>query len=135
MGLMDEPTLERSITVAQDSLSLAGPTIKSALGSDADLTFKMAPYVAGVTILPDESGDGVWTHSSNETIEVEVEFSETVTVGETDGMPTISLWIDGREYQVSYASGSGSDTLTFEYQVTSTAGAFANGTIYVASIT
>lgn len=134
MRYTDTQTLDKSVTVAQNGLSLAGSTIRSAQGSDADLSFKLAPYVTGVTVLQEESGDGVWTHDANETISVTVDFSETVTVDETHGTPTIDLWIDGREHQVSYASGSGNETLTFEHEVTSTDGGFANGTVNVASI-
>ena len=124
-----------SVTVVRDSIDLNGGTLQSLRGTDASLTFTRSPYVTTVTVLEEESGDWFWTHADpSETIVVEVEFSETVTVNTTSGTPTIGILIGGTEVQAEYVRGSGTDTLDFEYAVAATDGSAGDGWVGVAKI-
>ena len=65
-----------------------------------------------VTNVTSSIADG--TYVSGNTIPVQVVFSETVTVS---GTPRIQLDLDGADKYVNYVSGSGSNTLQFDYLV------------------
>ena len=125
----------QSISVIQNGIDLNGGTIESLRGSDASITFTGSPYVAAVTILEEENGDYFWTHSNpSEKIKVDVEFSETVTVNTSGGTPTIGIKLANGDVHASYASGSGSGTLRFEYAVTATDGGAGDGWVGTAAI-
>ena len=124
-----------SVNIIQNSIALNGGTIKSLRGSEASLTFTGSPYVTAVTILEDENDDYFWTHANpSEKIEIEVEFSETVTVNTSGGTPTIGIRLANGDVQGSYVRGSGSDTLEFEYAVTATDGGAGDGWVGTAAI-
>ena len=124
-----------SVNIIQNSIALNGGTIESLRGTEASLTFTGSPYVTAVTILEEENGDYFWTHANpSEKIEVEVEFSETVTVNTSGGTPTIGIRLSDGDVQASYVRGSGSDTLEFEYAVTATDGYAGDGWVGTAAI-
>ena len=100
--------------------------VGDALGRRAVLDFAVAPYVTGVAVLPEASGDGVWT--TGETIEAELTFSEAVTV--TGGTPTVEVTAGNAAKTAAYASGAGTASLVFAYPVTA-----ADGTVTQAALT
>ena len=105
--------------VVANSLDPNGTTLGDTEGYEAELGFSVAPYVTAVALVPDASGDGRW--DPGEAIEVRLTFSEPVTV--TGGAPWLDVSIGGLPGAVSYASGSGTATLTFSYGVPEGAGA------------
>ncbi|HTZ05527.1 MAG TPA: SwmB domain-containing protein, partial [Gaiellaceae bacterium] len=108
------------------ALALSGGTIQDAAANDADLTLP-SPGGAGslgfnkaividttaptVTSVSSTSADGYYV--AGQTIHVTVGFSEPVTV---TGTPTLALNTTPAE-DATYASGSGTSTLTFDYVV------------------
>ena len=109
---------------ATNSLALAGGTIVDVVGNGAVLTLP-APggpgslgadkaivvdtTAATVTGVASDTADGVY--NAADTIEIEVGFSESVTV---TGSPTLAL---NTGAAATYTSGSGTPTLTFTYTV------------------
>ncbi|KMO42288.1 hypothetical protein VQ03_11125, partial [Methylobacterium tarhaniae] len=113
--------------VATNALALNGGTITDAAGNAATLTLAApgttgslgnakaividttAPTVTGVS---STTADG--TYKAGATISLQVGFSEAVTV---TGTPQLTLATGGTGRAVDYASGSGSNSLTFTYTV------------------
>ena len=74
----------------------------------------------GAEVVTDAGSDGAW--AAGETVEAAVTFDAPVTVGTEDGTPTLALILDTRAANggirlASYASGSGTETLTFAWRV------------------
>ncbi|PAU80450.1 hypothetical protein CK501_08365 [Halovibrio salipaludis] len=65
-----------------------------------------------VTNVTSSATDG--TYRGGDTIPLQVTFSETVNV---TGTPRLQVDLDGTDKNVSYTSGSGTDTLQFDYDV------------------
>ena len=103
----------RKARVAANGLSLNGTVLGDSNGQEAELDFATAPYVTGVELVADASGDGIWTHG--ETIEVRITFNEAVSVG--GGSPILWIAIAGAPQALGYVSGSGSATLVFSLEV------------------
>jgi hypothetical protein len=115
--------------VASNSLALNGGTIRDAATNDATLTLPapgatnslgdnknividtQAPTVTSVT-----SNKANGTYKAGEVIDIRVVFSETVNV---TGTPQITLETGVTDRVVNYSSGSGSNTLVFNYTVQS----------------
>ena len=72
------------------------------------------PTVADVVIASDPGTDS--TYVRRDPIEIGVVFSENVDV---TGMPQLGLTVGAATRQASYVSGTGGDSLTFQYRVTS----------------
>ncbi|MFZ2193218.1 MAG: chitobiase/beta-hexosaminidase C-terminal domain-containing protein [Candidatus Moraniibacteriota bacterium] len=71
----------------------------------------IAPTVTNVTsVYP------VGTYGAGTVIPIEISFSENVNV---TGTPQLALWVTENNRWVNYTSGSGTDTLVFEYTVIS----------------
>ena len=112
-----------SIEAYGSALSLAGGSIKSvATTLDALLYFssqsisaastaqsnqRAAPVVVGVPALSEAGADGFWT--AGETVEVQLTFSEPVSVETAGGTPSIGLRLGAQAQSAAYASGSPSD--------------------------
>ena len=103
----------RKARVVPASLALNGAALEDGQGLAPGLGFAVAPYVSAVALMPDASGDGVW--SPGERIEGRLTFSEAVTVA--GGMPWLDVSIGGLPGALAYASGSGSATLVFSLDV------------------
>ena len=103
----------RKARVAANGLSLNGTVLGDNNGRAAELDFATAPYVTGVELVADASGDGIWTHG--ETIEVRVAFNEAVSV--RGGAATLGITIAGGPAILGLGSGSGSATLVFVHEV------------------
>lgn len=114
------------LDVAAPSLSLNGATMVDVAGNDATLTLPSpgtpGSLSANKDIIVDTEAPAVVSVTSNKadslykagmTIPLAVAFTETLTV---TGTPTLTLDIGGG-YAVDYASGSGGDTLFFDYTV------------------
>ncbi|WP_141400505.1 DUF4347 domain-containing protein [Magnetospirillum sp. 15-1] len=113
--------------ISTAALALNGGTIKDAAGNNATLTLAspgvanslgnakaividgVAPTVSGVT---SSTADG--SYKVGDTISVQVNFSESVTV---TGTPQLTLETGTTDRTVDYASGSGTNSLTFTYTV------------------
>ncbi len=79
------------------------PQITTAVG---DIT---APQITSVT-----SSTGNGSYNEGDSISIQIVFSEAVNVS---GSPTLTLETGATDAVVDYASGSGTDTLTFNYTV------------------
>ena len=76
-----------------------------------------APVIVGAPALSEAGTDGAWT--PGETVEVQLTFSESVTVVTADGTPSIGLQLSGTQAQrAPYASGTGTAKLVFRYTLT-----------------
>ncbi len=80
--------------------------------SDVD---DMPPTVTGVSVTSDPGADRRWTNGDR--IEIEVQFSEAVAVDVSGGTPTLKFWTYGVAHRAAYSSGSGTSTLTFDWEV------------------
>ncbi len=89
--------------------------IADAPGHKVDGSVTPAPEVVGVSVAS-VPADGT-VYGLSEWIEVEVAFDRAVTVSTTGGTPQLALGIGSETRQAAYASGTGTDTLTFRYQV------------------
>ncbi|KOF02518.1 hypothetical protein OB69_12165, partial [Roseivirga seohaensis subsp. aquiponti] len=111
------------------ALSLNGGTIKDAAGNNASLTVQQgatggslasnkALVIDGVvpTVTSVSSATNNGTYNAGDAVAVTVTFSEAVTV---TGIPQIKLETGATDRAVNYTSGSGSNTLTFNYTVQS----------------
>ncbi|RIX42443.1 MAG: DUF4347 domain-containing protein [Rhodocyclales bacterium GT-UBC] len=109
------------------ALALNGGTIKDAAGNDATLTLpspgaanslgaNKAIVIDGVapTVTSINSSTANGTYKVGDTISIQANFSETVTV---TGTPQLTLETGTTDRVINYASGSGSSTLTFTYTV------------------
>ncbi|AHF62987.1 Large exoprotein involved in heme utilization or adhesion [Synechococcus sp. WH 8109] len=115
---------------ATSSLALNGATIRDAAGNNATLTLPAlassdslagnsalvidgsAPTVQSVS---SSTADG--TYKAGDVININVLFSEAVTVNTTGGTPQLTLETGSTDQTVSYSSGSGTNTLAFSYTV------------------
>ena len=94
-----------------NGLVLNGATVRDAQGTDAVLEFGENPRIASLAIGAAPGGDGTW--DAGETVEVAVAFEEPVTVDTEAGTPTLRARVGAATYAIPYASGTGTDTLTF----------------------
>jgi hypothetical protein len=76
------------------------------------ITSEIPPAVTGATVNPTATPDG--SYGIGTVIDVQVTFSEAVTVATAGGTPTLTLNSGGT---ATYLSGSGTATLTFRYTV------------------
>ena len=94
-----------------NGMVLNGATVRDAQGTDAVLEFGENPRIASLAIGAAPGGDGTW--DAGETVEVAVAFEEPVTVDTEAGTPTLRARVGAATYAIPYASGTGTDTLTF----------------------
>ena len=94
-----------------NGLVLNGATVRDAEGTDAVLEFGESPGIAALAIGAAPGGDGTW--DAGESVEVAVTFEEPVTVDTEAGTPTLRARVGAGAYAIPYASGTGTDTLTF----------------------
>lgn len=113
--------------VAVNSLALNGGTIRDVAGNNATLTLA-SPGATGSladskdiiidtqvpTVLSISSTKANGTYKAGEVIDINVLFSEPVNV---TGTPRIQLETGATDRQVNYSSGSGTNTLTFNYTI------------------
>ena len=100
-----------------NGIRLNGATIRDEGGADAVLDYGAAPGVVAVEVSAEPSGDGAWT--AGEAVEVTLAFAEPVEVGTEGGMPSVGLTLPGAgARRAVYASGSGTDRLSFAYTLT-----------------
>jgi hypothetical protein len=113
--------------VATSSLTLNGGTIKDAAGNNATLTLPSPGAAGSLSANKNIAVDGVvprvtgatsntanGTYGVGTVIDVRVTFSETVNV---TGTPRLRLETGTTDRYATYASGSGSNTLVFNYTV------------------
>ncbi|MGE0330208.1 MAG: Ig-like domain-containing protein, partial [Ramlibacter sp.] len=92
------------------TLTLAAPGAANSLGNNKALVIDgAAPTVTSVN-----SSTANGTYKAGDTVSIQVNFSESVTV---TGTPQLTLETGGVDQVVNYASGSGTSTLTFTYTV------------------
>jgi hypothetical protein len=94
------------------NLTLPAPGAAGSLGANKNLVVDGAPYVTGVT-----SSTANGTYKAGDTIAIQIRFNEAVTVDATGGTPQLTLETGSVDRSATYASGSGSNTLTFSYTV------------------
>ena len=94
-------------------LTLAAQSATGSLAANADLVIDtVAPTVTGVDT---STADG--TYTIGEVLNLTVGFSEDVVVDTTGGTPRLQLETGSSDRYAAYTSGSGSNTLTFQYTV------------------
>ena len=92
------------------TLTLASPGATNSLGnSKALIVDTSVPTVTGVTSTTNND-----SYKQGETIAITVAFSEVVNV---TGTPQLTLETGGSDAVVDYSSGTGSNTLTFNYTI------------------
>ena len=94
-----------------NGLVLNGATVRDAEGNDAVLDLGASPRIASLAIGAAPGADGTW--DAGENVEVAVTFEEPVTVDTESGTPTLRARVETGTYAIPYASGTGTDTLTF----------------------
>ena len=95
------------------TLTLPSPGATNSLGSNKALVIDgVIPTITNVT---STTNDG--TYKSGDVIAITVTFSEVVNVVTTNGTPTLTLETGDSDASVNYASGSGSNTLIFNYTI------------------
>jgi Bacterial Ig-like domain len=92
------------------SLTLATPGAAGSLGANkAIIVDTVLPTITSVT-----SPDADTTYGAGQTVSVQVVFSEIVNV---TGTPQLTLETGSTDAVVNYTSGTGTDTLTFDYTI------------------
>ena len=122
--------------ISTSALALNGGTIKNGVGNDADLTLPSPGEAnslgANKNIIIDTAHPAVndvtssvanGSYNNADIISIQVVFSEIVIV---TGTPQLTLETGTTDAVVNYTSGSGTDTLTFNYTVS---GAASHNTI------
>ena len=94
-----------------NGVELNGATVRDADGNDAVLDFGASPRIASLAIGAAPGGDGTW--DAGERVEVAVTFEEPVAVDTEAGTPALRATVGAATYAIPYASGTGTDTLTF----------------------
>nr|WP_282101232.1 cadherin repeat domain-containing protein [Aeromonas genomosp. paramedia] len=109
------------ISIAAGALAANGGTLRDAAGNDVNLSHALvadnasflvdttAPVVNGVS-----SPTAAGTYGVGSVISIQVSFSDAVTV---TGTPQLTLETGTTDRTINYVSGSGSNTLTFNYTV------------------
>ncbi len=100
-----------------DRLSFASGKVWWYVRIDLENVTGGAPGVTGVAVASDSGSDD--TYALGETIRVEVTFAEAMAVDTAGGTPRLKIKMDPRwgEFWADYASGGGTDTLSFAYTV------------------
>ena len=130
----DQDTTD-GIEIAAGSMTLIGGIIRDRIGNDANRTINtavgpdvsrlvdggvdsVAPTVEDVSVTSNPRihqtyamGD---TYATGDRIEIAVRFSEPVN---RTGTAEVAISVDGGTVQAAYATGTGTDTLTFRYNV------------------
>ena len=84
---------------------------------EAEVPGREPTQVVSATVISGPGENGAW--DTGETVAVEVRFSREVSLsGPPNVKPAIGITLDGTRRDAGYESGSGSDTLRFEYEVT-----------------
>ena len=115
------------IEIEANKLALNSGTIKDVADNDATITHSavttksshkvdaVAPTVSSVEI-SSSAGDDT-TYEKDDKIQVQVTFSEKVTVDTTGGTPQLTLKVGTKDKTATYKSGSNNKALVFEYTV------------------
>jgi hypothetical protein len=116
---------------SMSALALNGGTIKDSAGNDAILTLAVPGYetslgankaisidTLGSTIINVTSSTANGSYKNANIISIQVVFTEAVAV---TGTPQLTLETGTNDAVVNYTSGSGTDTLTFDYTVSGAA--------------
>ncbi|MDA7937969.1 Ig-like domain-containing protein, partial [Pirellulales bacterium] len=119
---VDTNDLDADGIVVNSPILLSGGTIQDAGNNDAILTFTpptttgvLVDAVAPVATLVTPPADGLYV--TGQTLSLQVTFDDNVDV---TGTPVLPLTIGSTTRNASYISGTGTNTLTFEYTVQST---------------
>ncbi|MBL0499885.1 cadherin repeat domain-containing protein [Aeromonas caviae] len=108
------------ISIVANGLEANGGTLSDAAGNDANLSHSLvtdnASYLVDTTapVVSGVSSTAVGSYGVGAVISIQVSFSETVTV---TGTPQLTLETGATDRTINYVSGSGSNTLTFNYTV------------------
>jgi hypothetical protein len=116
--------------VNTSSLSLNNGLIRDLAGNDATLTLAEPSATGSLSgnksLVVDAISPSVFSVSSSElngmynigdTLEITIEFSEVVVVDTSNGSPKITLETGTQNAEIDYTSGSGTNTLIFNYVV------------------
>lgn len=96
-------------------VTMADPGSPGSLGANTNITTGFAPTgITSVSFAPSIS-DG--TYPVGAVIPIVIRFNDIVTVDTKLGTPTLTLNVGGGNARAQYTSGTGSNTLTFNYTV------------------
>ena len=73
------------------------------------------PRVTAVSVTSDPGADRQWENGDR--VEIQVRFSEAVTVDVSRGTPALKFWTYSVAHRAAYSGGSGTSTLTFVWTV------------------
>ena len=107
-----EPGETVTVSAAADAVKDAAGNGNAAIGDQAVENKTAPPAVASVDITSDPGEDGAY--GIGDKVEATVEFGYSVSV---TGVPELGLDIGGETRRATYASGTGSAKLVFEYEV------------------
>lgn len=106
---LDSGTIKDAPVSGKDAvLALPAPAGGNSLADSKDIVIDTIPIVVSVI-----STDG--NYGNTDTVDVELVFSEVVNVA--GGVPSIMLETGAVDSAVNYSSGTGTDTLVFQYTV------------------
>lgn len=113
-----------------DDLSNTAPVSNST--SSLTVSANPAPTVSVVSIVSTDGDSDSW-YEDSDTVTISVQFSESVTVNTAGGTPNIPVTITSGVKSATYVSGSGTDTLNFNFSV-SDGDEQCNGTLALSSL-
>ncbi|MCX6345239.1 MAG: right-handed parallel beta-helix repeat-containing protein [Armatimonadetes bacterium] len=117
----DSPCIDVGVGGSDSDIDLGGNSHNSdipGVGNDGTDTCDIGAYEfdgVRVTNVTSDTPDGIYTTGGS--IDVRVSFSKPVYLDVTGGSPLLQMATGLALQQATYVSGSGSDTLVFEYQV------------------
>jgi hypothetical protein len=98
--------------LASNDADLTLPVVGTLAASEAVIIDTTSPQVSAILI---STADG--SYGTSQTISFEITFDESVFVSSSGGTPSLELETGVTDRFANYTSGSGSNTLTFEYIV------------------
>ncbi len=109
-------TLTVAANAVSDDLSNTGPSSNQV--SSLTVTDDPEPTITGVSIGSTDGDSDSW-YEDSDTVSIAVQFSESVTVNTTGGTPSIPVTLTSGAKTATYASGSGTNTLNFNFAISS----------------
>ncbi len=107
---LNSGTIKDATSTVNANLTLAAPAAAGSLGANKNIVIDTtAPTVTNVT-----SSTANGTYGTGQVISIQVVFSEVVNV---TGTPQLTLETGASDAVVNYTSGTGTNTLTFNYTV------------------
>lgn len=111
-------TLDGAAETGSDELAAAATEVFDGADNAAG-TKAVTVTESGAPSITEMTGPANGTYAIGQTLTFSVSYDESVTVNTTNGTPSVDLVVGGTARSASFAGGSGTRTLTFEYVVKS----------------